>query len=197
MDPFKDATSTTLIRQVAGGTDQSAESVFVKRYQVLAHRVARAMGIPVSDIEDVLQEAIHTAMTTLREQRYDRDKGGFRQWFKGIVRFKVMHARRNAARTPRPAASLPDVADPSPGPAAEFAEAFDAQWREAEIEQALDELRGEVENQTWQAFDMVVRQGAKAKDVAKTLGMTRGAVDQAVRRVRVRLAEKLGLDAGE
>lgn len=194
MDPFKDATSTTLIRQVAAGGDHDAESAFFERYRVISHRVALAMGLSGSEIDDVLQEVMLSAVQALREQRYDRDRGGFRQWFKSIVRHKVLDARANAARNPRSAASLPDRADPSPGPAELFQGEFDAQWLAAERERAFEEISREVEPQTWMAFDMVVRQGDKPKAVATTLGMTRGAVDQAVRRVRVRLAEMLGLE---
>lgn len=191
MDSAASQTSTTLLRQVAGGLDPAAESRFYERYCRMARAVILASGIRVQDCDDIVQEAMLVAMQGLRDGRYDRDRAGFRAWFKGILWNKIAHARRAASRVVSPAASLPDTPDPSPTPADVFEAAFEAQWQAARLEETLDEIKREVEPTTWQAYDLVKRKSWRPKDVAKHLGTTRGAVDNAVKRIKDRLAEKL------
>jgi RNA polymerase sigma-70 factor (ECF subfamily) len=57
---------------------------------------------------------------------------------------------------------------------------------------ALQMVRGEFEERTWQAFWQTVIDGRAPKDVAADLGMSPGAVRVAKSRVLHRLREELG-----
>ncbi len=80
-----------------------------------------------------------------------------------------------------------------PGP-----ELFDEQSQEEQaaeqglIHRALELIRGEFAERTWQAFWRTVVDEQQAADVAKDLGMTPGAVRVAKCRVLQRLREALG-----
>lgn len=191
MDLTASQTSTTLLRQVAEGVSPAAEALFYDRYSRMARTVILGSGIRAQDCDDVVQEAMIVAVERLRDGGYQRDKGGFRAWFKGVLRHKIAHAWRDASRTVAPAASLPDKADSAPTPAEAFEAVFDAEAQAVAIEEALDEIKAEVEPTTWQAFDLITRKGWTPKEVTRHLGKTRSAIDQAVKRVKDRLIHML------
>ena len=56
---------------------------------------------------------------------------------------------------------------------------------------AVELIRGEFEERTWQAFWRVAVEGQAAKDVAKDLGVTASAVRLAKSRVLRRLREEM------
>jgi RNA polymerase sigma-70 factor (ECF subfamily) len=63
---------------------------------------------------------------------------------------------------------------------------------------ALEELRGEIEDRTWQAFWRTTIEGQSAADVAVALGMKTGAIYQAKSRTLIRLREIVAaIEAGE
>jgi RNA polymerase sigma-70 factor (ECF subfamily) len=57
---------------------------------------------------------------------------------------------------------------------------------------ALDSIRGEFQDQTWQAFWKVVVEGQATADVAADLGMKPGTVRVAKSRVLLRVRRELG-----
>jgi RNA polymerase sigma-70 factor (ECF subfamily) len=56
----------------------------------------------------------------------------------------------------------------------------------------VEQVRGDFEEQTWQAFWLTVVEGRSATVLAPELGMTAAAVRQAKARVLRRLKEELG-----
>jgi RNA polymerase sigma factor (sigma-70 family) len=206
-DP-RSRTSTTLLNEVAAGGHERAERLFYERYGRMVRALCLASGVRPSDCDDIVQETMIAAVQALREHRYDRRRAGFKVWLRGVIRHKIAHARQSAVRRPwSPGAPpglsdtpgggeldpriLEQIPDPGPGPAEEFEAAFEAEWQKAARDEVLDQLRREVEPQTWQAYDLLVNKGWKPREVAGLLGMTRRAVDLAKYRVVKHLRELL------
>jgi len=154
------------------------------------------------------------AVEAIRRHRYDRDRGRFKPWLKSVVYYKVIDARqsrpraanfssrdpRGDARVRRPntarhecrgSETIDNVIDPHPTPAEEFEAAFEAEWQKVAFEEALDEIRREVDPATFQAFDLYARKNVPPRKVAKLLGLTRNAVYIAKTRVLARVNELL------
>jgi len=74
-----------------------------------------------------------------------------------------------------------------------FEAGFERQWRQVTFDEALDEVRLEVDPATFQAFDLYARKSRPAGEVARLLGLSRNAVYQAKTRVLARVREKIGL----
>jgi len=85
-------TSTTLLGRVAGRGDDAAEREFLARYEPMVRAVTRACGLTHADAEDVTQEVMLATVQALRQHRYDRERGRFRLFFKGIIAHKVRDA---------------------------------------------------------------------------------------------------------
>lgn len=184
-------TSLTLLEQVGGGVDPLAERRFVERYGLMVRGIAKAARLGDHDVEDVVQETMIAAVQALRQQSYDRERGRFKVWLKGVLFHKIAHARRRSSRPSASAGELPGLADPAAGPEAQVEEAFEREWMKALYEEAAVLVRNEVEPQTWQAFDLVANRGWSPAEVARLLGIRRSAVDNAKSRVLQRLKDKI------
>jgi RNA polymerase sigma-70 factor (ECF subfamily) len=106
-----------------------------------------------------------------------------------------MHFRRNGRHAQAEGGSealqrLRDVADPLTSSAEEETAEADGVYR-----RAVEQVRGEFEAATWQAFWRTVVEGRSPASLAEELGVTPAAIRQAksrvLRRLRVEMAELL------
>lgn len=199
-------TSTTLLGEVAHGADPAADRRFVERYGPLVRSLGSAQGLSDHECDDLIQEVMLAAVQALRDQRYDRERARFKAFLKGIIYHKIIDARRGAGEAARSSspdpsgftsmsadpAGLSQIADPRPTPAEAFEAAFETGWQRVAFEEALDEVRTEVEPLTFQAFDLFARKGRPAPEVARLLGVKKSLVYTAKSRVLERIREKLG-----
>jgi RNA polymerase sigma-70 factor, ECF subfamily len=150
-------------------------------------------GVNSDDAEDVAQGVFAAAATGLDGFRRDRPGDTFRGWLRAITRKQVLlHFRRNRGRVRGAGGSdawrnLQDVADNSD---------IEDDGEETEVGQvyrrAVEQVRGEFEDRTWQAFWLVVIEGRTPAALAETLGMTPAAIRQAKSRVLRRLKQEMG-----
>jgi RNA polymerase sigma-70 factor (ECF subfamily) len=150
-------------------------------------------GVAVDDTEDVAQGVFAAAAADLRALRHDRPGDTFRGWLRVVTRNQVaLHFRRNRERVRAEGGSgawekLASVADPL---------AVAGEDEQAEINQlhrrAVEQVRGEFEERTWQAFWMTAVEGRSPADLAVELATTPTAVRQAKSRVLRRLKQEMG-----
>ena len=120
-----------------------------------------------------------------RAGNYERNRGRLRDWLFGIARNHLRVARRGKRRGVAELTDQPAIDDD----AAE--RAFDEEWQREVLAQCLEEIRGEVGTQTFEAFDLFAIRGVPARAVADRLGMSENAVFLAKRRILLRLREIL------
>jgi RNA polymerase sigma-70 factor (ECF subfamily) len=150
-------------------------------------------GVRPADAEDVTQEVFAAAAGSL--PRFHRDQPGdtFRGWLRGIARHCVLlHFRKNRGRTQAEGGSaawqvLQAVVDPLAG-------ADDGEEVEVSLlyRRALDLVRGEFEDGTWQAFWLTAVEGRSPAALAADLAMSPAAIRKAKSRVLRRLKAELG-----
>jgi RNA polymerase sigma-70 factor (ECF subfamily) len=104
-----------------------------------------------------------------------------------VLYFRRRHGRPQAEGGSDAWHNLQEVADPLPGPGEE---------ETAEIDQlylrALEQVRGDFEERTWQAFWRTVIEGQTPATLADELHMTPANIRQAKSRVLRRLKEEVG-----
>jgi len=181
-------TSTTLLNGLRDPANQTIWSQYVDRYRPLVVRFCGRLGLEANDAEDVAQTSLLDFSQTYVAGGYERERGRLRDWLYGIVRNRIKNFRRRKDR------EVP--ADPAAdGPFAELAaradldEIWEEEWRDAVIRQCLREVRREVEEQTYRAFELFAIQERPADEVAAELGVTPNTVYGAKRRVMERLRE--------
>jgi RNA polymerase sigma-70 factor (ECF subfamily) len=168
----------------------------VRLYAPLVASWCRRWGVAEQDLPDVLQDVFSAVASHLDRFRKAEPGDSFRGWLSTIARNKVRdHFRR---RADEPAAvggteatfNLQQIADPNA--IAELPELADDPLFDELLFQALESIRAEFHERTWQAFWRVVVEGRAATDVGADLNMTPGAVRVAKSRVLLRLRRELG-----
>ena len=186
------STSSSLLAKVKA-RDQEAWTRLVRIYGPLVGFWLQQGHLQPSDARDVFQEVFKAVAEGIGGFRKDRPCDRFRGWLRIIVRNKLAdHFRRQGTQPEAVGGSeayrhLQEVE--APGSPME-----DTEERGA-IQQlrlrAVEVLRGEFEERTWQAFWRVAVDGQTATDVAEDLGVTASAVRLAKSRVLRRLREEM------
>ena len=187
-------TSATFIGRVQCD-DPAAWERLVKLYGPLIERWCRRWGLQSHDIADVMQEVFQAVATHVNEFRKQRTHDTFRGWLRVITRNKVLDHFRRLGREPAGAGGseaqrrLAEVAADS---SCHDNSRDDADDERLVFHRALDLIRHEFAEHTWQAFWRTAVDGLPAPDVAAELAMTSGAVRVAKSRVLKRLRGELG-----
>jgi RNA polymerase sigma-70 factor (ECF subfamily) len=143
------------------------------------------------DAEDIVQEVFKSVSTSVESFRRDQPGDSFRGWLRGITRNKLRDHYRRLQRQPVaqggseffqrilevPEADLPEDS------AEDLGELYS---------RALELVRGEFEERTWQAFYRAAVVGQPPAVIAADLGVTQAAVRKAKSRVLHRLRQEIG-----
>ena len=186
----ENSTPLSLLEQMRAN-DPAAWSRLIGLYQPLVHYWCTRGGVRPADTEDVAQEVFAAAAKSVDHFRRDQPGDTFRGWLRGVTRHCVqMHFRRNLGRPAAEGGSdawnaLQAIADPL----------IDSD-EEAEVGQiyrrALDLVRTEFEERTWQAFWLTAVEGRSTAAVADEFGLSTAAIRQAKSRVLRRIKDELG-----
>lgn len=184
-------TTSTMLARLHDFDDKDAWGRFVERFRRPLAVFARRFGLSDAETDDVVQESLLAFADAFRRGKYDPAAGRLSSWLFGIAYRQAANAQRKRARE---AAKHVDVGGQTTffGRVPDEREAqvaWDADWEQATLEACLSQVRGEVAENTYRAFELVVRQGVDPAAAATQLGMTRDAVYVAKHRVLKRLGE--------
>jgi RNA polymerase sigma-70 factor (ECF subfamily) len=185
------STSLTFLERVRS-RDQQAWQQFVDLYGPLVYAWCRRWGLQRADAADLVQEVFHAVDIALPAFRHDRPGDSFRGWLWTITRNKLLNflRRRQMQATAAGGTSghqllelLPALDDSSseapPGDSARL------------VRRAVELIRGEFEERSWQAFWRSAVDGHETAHIAADLNTTPHAVRKAKSRVLCRLRELL------
>jgi RNA polymerase sigma-70 factor (ECF subfamily) len=186
------ATPLSLLERVCSN-DAEAWRRLVGLYRPLVLFWCARGGVAIDDAEDVAQGVFAAAAGSLGGFRRDRPGDTFRGWLRVVTRNQIaLHFRRNRDQVAAEGGSdawerLANVADPL---------AIAGEDERAEVSQlhrrAVEQVRGEFEERTWQAFWMTAIEGRSPADLAAEQRMTPTAIRQAKSRVLRRLKQQMG-----
>jgi RNA polymerase sigma-70 factor, ECF subfamily len=184
-DPF--ATSKTLIGRLAVDPSSETWREFVDKYAPTVYTWAWQSGLQESDAADVTQEVLLKLLEKMRVFHYDPARGSFRGWLKTITVNAARDCGRRLARLPVGPAGLSSVGDPSSWD--DLGKRIDEEYRRQLLMQAEATVSGLVHKNTWQAYEMLVKDGTPVIQVAKSLEMKVAEVYVAKSRVLKRLKD--------
>jgi RNA polymerase sigma-70 factor, ECF subfamily len=187
----EDSTSCSLLIKAAA-SDREAWNRLVNLYAPLVAHWCRQAGLQGDGAEDVIQEVFAAMAAGLKTYQKDRPGTGFRGWMRGIARHKLQdHFRRATAPAEGGTEALVRLrAVPEPVEPPNLSES-DSDVAEL-YRRALELVRGQFEERTWQAFWKVAMENRSPTEAASELGMTPNTVRQAKSRILRRLKEELG-----
>ena len=148
-------------------------------------------GVRNEDADDVAQDVFRAAAAGLEVFRRDRPGDTFRGWLRGITHNMVLQHFRKAERNVLAEGGSDAMQHlqqiPAPSEHDDPAEEISQLHR-----RALDLVRAEFEERSWQMFWQTAIEGRPPADVGADLGVSAAAVRQAKSRVLRRLKEEVG-----
>lgn len=190
----KRTTPLTLLERVKRN-DQQAWERFVHLYSPLVYHWCQRWQVRGPDADDVVQDVFKAVAGSIAA--YQRESTGatypFRAWLAGITRNKLRdfsrrrHLFPTAEGGPEAFRRMQEVPEPELPE-----EQADAAAVSMVYHRALEMVRGEFEERTWQAFWRTTVDGLAAPDVGAELNLSAAAVRKAKSRVLHRLKEEIG-----
>jgi RNA polymerase sigma-70 factor (ECF subfamily) len=175
--------------------DRDAWHRLVRLYGPVLYSWCRHAGLNAADAEDVGQEVFGAVAAHIDRFRRDHPGDTFRGWLWTITQNKLRdHWRRGGGRPEAVGGStaqqaLLQIPQEQSGDSAECDLSLEAA---SVLHRALEMIRSEVQERTWQAFWRVTVEGRAVSDVAAELDLKPGAIYVAKSRVLRRLREELG-----
>jgi RNA polymerase sigma-70 factor, ECF subfamily len=187
------STSLTLLQRLRDN-EPDAWRVMVGLYEPLVRHWCGRQGVRGADAEDAAQEVFRAAAAGLARFRRDQPGDSFRAWLRGITRNVLLLHFRRAASQPQASGGtdallrINEVSQDDP-PAEDEDPPSEL---DALRQRALDLVRAQVGERTWQAFWLVAVEGQAPADVAARFGVSPSAVRLSKSRVLRRLKEQFG-----
>jgi RNA polymerase sigma-70 factor (ECF subfamily) len=185
-------TSTSLVERVRL-RDAAAWQRLVDLYGPTVYGWCRAGGLLAHDAADVVQDVFAAVAGGIVGFRGEGPCGSFRAWLRTITHNKLADFYRRQGEIRARGGStaygnLMQLAEPweASQSGSLVADADDGFWR-----RALNLVRTEFEERTWQAFWRVTVDGQTTAEVAAALGISTDSVYQAKSRVLRRLRQEL------
>jgi RNA polymerase sigma-70 factor (ECF subfamily) len=183
--------SSLLVRLRESPSDQAAWNDFVERYGPQIYAWCRHWKLQEADAQDVVQNVLIKLARTLPQFVYDPARS-FRGWLRTLTQnawSDFMTEQHGAVRAAGDslAADLLRSVQARDDLVERLEQAFDREL----LDVAMDEVRGRVEAQTWQAFELTAVQGVPASEAAGRLNMRVGTVYQARSNVQRLIKEAL------
>ncbi len=174
--------------------DSDAWDRLVELYAPLVFHWCRRLDVPEQDIVDIFQDVFQSLAKNINKFRRDRPGDTFRGWMRTITRNKVYDHFRKAGRQPGAVGGTEAYQRLSQFPDAETDEvqSNDGEAHNGLFLRALEVIRQDFADRTWQAFWQIVVEGKTPKEVGERLSMRPGTVRVAKSRVLHRLRQQLG-----
>jgi len=182
-------TRASLLLRLRDPHDHEAWVDFVSLYEPVAYRLLRRHGLQDADAREVMQELFLAVSRNIDRWDPAMERGSFRGWLRRVVRNLVINwlkqrDRRVSALGGSDMQAMLDLLPADSGP--ETVE-FDQELRRAQFQKAAEQVRGEVQPATWQAFWETAVAGTDSAEAARKLKMGVGAIRVAKCRVLARI----------
>ncbi|MBS0201255.1 MAG: sigma-70 family RNA polymerase sigma factor [Planctomycetes bacterium] len=185
-------TRASLLVQLRDGTNHGAWQKFMKLYGPVVYGFARKRGLQDADAADLMQEVMRSVSSAIGRLDYDRTQGTFRGWLFTITRNRVFNFL--SARRLRPQGSGDSgtnrMLDSQPA-ANDGEDVWEVEYQRRLAAMAMERVKTEFQESTWQAFWLTAVEGKSAADVSGRIGLSAGAIYVAKSRVLARLKEEV------
>ena len=184
-------TRPSLLVRIRDLRDEMAWGEFAQLYTPLIYRFARHSGLQDADASLVTQDVLVTVARTIHRFEYNSKSGSFRGWLKVVTRSRLNDFLRAQGREIQGSGDtgILNLIDEQPDPSQP--DIWEQEFRRTLFEWAVDRIRCDFEDTTWQAFWQTSVGGRETRDVAEELELSIGAVYIARSRVLARLRKEI------
>jgi RNA polymerase sigma-70 factor (ECF subfamily) len=185
-------TRTSLVVQLRDGANHVAWEEFSRLYGPVIYGFARKRGLQDADAADLMQDVMRSVSSAIGRLDYNRQQGTFRGWLFTITRNKIFNFL--SARRIRPQGSgdttTNKMLDSTPAET-EGEDAWEVEYQRRLAALAMEKIKGEFQESSWQAFWLTAVEGLSAAEVSKRIGLSTGAIYVAKSRVLARLKDEV------
>lgn len=173
------ATRSSIIDRIKDWDDQTAWRYLDTTYRPLIYGFAINRGLTELEAEDATQETLLTIAKGIKESKYVRARGSFKNWLFTAARWKINDQFRKRQRQlpidHRPEDDDRETAtvDRYPDPAGSSQQAiWDQEWERNLLDVAHQKVKQQVSGQQYQIFDLYVIKNWPVAKVMKTLNVS-------------------------
>jgi len=183
-------TRESLIFQVKDPANRAAWEQFVDLYRPVIFRIARARGVQDADAEDLAQQVLIAVAGSIGRWEKSDKSTRFRHWLRRIARNAIVDAMtRRPPDQATGSSSVQDLLSAEPARDEQTDLLNETEIRRELYVRAARIVRLDVNEETWQAFELTVLKNRSGADAARELGKTIGTVYAARSRVMKRLRD--------
>jgi len=146
------STRPSLLVRVRDKSDAEAWAEFDAIYRSMLVHFARGCGLEASDAEEVAQECMTIIERHIAGFEYDPTRGKFKSWLKTIVINQVRKFRRKRNEAPAESGHFRVEQEREPDPEA----LFDAMWMREHLQYCLAQIRHDIDDNVYRAFELHV-----------------------------------------
>src|SRR6516164_4984469 len=181
-------TRPSLLVRLRDADDGDAWRQFVQLYAPLVYRYARRHQLQDADAADLTQEVLRSVHGGIGRLEYTPQLGSFRGWLFTLAHHRLCDflTRRQRQAQASGGTTADELLHEIPAPQEE---AWNREYEQRLFAWAAEQARGEFKEKTWQAFWRTTVEAHPAGQVAKSLGISVGAVYIAKSRVQARLKQ--------
>jgi len=182
--PTWELTRRSLLTRLKDLGDDQGWQRFSDTYGGVIHSLARRAGCDAAEADEVLQETLISVAREMPDFRYDPSRGSFKSWLFCLVRRRIADQFRRRARVQRLQASVEVEPDAVPDPATDpLNAAWDDEWRQHQLQLAVERTKRRVSPAQWQMFDLSALQNWPTERIREMLGINRAQLYMAKMRV--------------
>ena len=189
-------TRASLLLRVRDAHDSRAWEEFAEIYTPLVRQYCRKRGLQETDADDVCQDVLQAVSGALSRFEYDRARGSFRSWLLHVTHNKLGHFFEKRKRNPQGSGETAVQKLLEAQPTLEAEQEWGRDYKRQLFDWACEQVHGEFQHKTWEAFRRTAVEEEDLKKVAEDLEMTAGAVYTARSRVLARIRERI-LEVGD
>ncbi len=198
MTDFPETRESLLVR-VRSPADREAWDQFVFIYRPVIYRLARHRGMQDADAQDLAQQVLMAVAAAIGDFEKVDGSVRFRHWLRRVARNAIINA---LTRRPQDRAaggsSVQELLVELPSIDRESDAQIEQEYRRELYLRAAKMVRGDVEEETWRAFELTVIENrgieAAAVELDKPVGTIYAARSRIMRRLREAVRE---LEEGE
>lgn len=182
-----DTTRPSLLLRLKDHQDAAAWELFDQIYRPLLLRCALTCGAASNDAEDIVQHCMAAISAHIAGFEYDPGKGRFKGWLRTMVNNKVRNLLRDRRDRGVEITELDALASAELSPDEEF----DRLWKQEHLWHCLRQLRDEVDETTYLAFEAYVIDQRPVTEICDELGIKPNLLYTIKWRMTERVADKM------
>ena len=191
MSPTPETRASLLIR-IRDPADQAAWLEFVEIYRPVILRLACQKGMQEADANDLAQEVLVAIARAVEQREHDPKRAKFRTWLNRVAHNAILNAlsrgRRDRGSGDSALLAVLNERESHTGPDSSL---LRLEYRREVFCWAVQQIRKEFHQATWDAFWLTAVEGRGVDAVARELGKNAGSIYAVRSRVMRRIQQKV------